>query len=48
MYLVFSVFASRPTSLLASVKVPMFFFMVSVLQKYELYPISFDRIISSD
>jgi hypothetical protein len=31
MYLVFSVFTSRPTSLLASIKVCVFFFMVSTL-----------------
>jgi hypothetical protein len=31
MYLVFSVFTSKPTSLLASIKVCVFFFMVSTL-----------------
>jgi hypothetical protein len=33
MYLVFSVFTSVPTSLLASIKVSVFFFMVSILHR---------------
>jgi hypothetical protein len=36
-YFVFSVFTSRPTSLLASIKVDVFFFMVSMLSSFVVY-----------